>query len=238
MKWIKEFFYFSKTERNGIFFLMVLIFLIIGVQFGFWFKYNWHQIPKVLSIHSEILYENKQSDFSLKPPKPKKYSFKNNKTDRKVDYYKNKDYAKKKYDTLRSFKSEVFTKHPIRIDINESTSQQWQKIYGIGPVIASRIIKYRELLGGFHSPSQIREVYGIDSALYHSFDSNIYVKNVQLVKIGVDTASFNTLFKHPYIDYQLTISLLGLQRKKHWSIDSLKFLVDEDLNTKLAPYLE
>ncbi|NDF99641.1 MAG: helix-hairpin-helix domain-containing protein, partial [Chitinophagia bacterium] len=52
------------------------------------------------------------------------------------------------------------------MSLNESDSVSLEKLPGIGPVLASRIIRYREKLGGFYHRSQLREVYGIDDSLY------------------------------------------------------------------------
>ena len=36
------------------------------------------------------------------------------------------------------------------IDVNRADAQEWQQLYGIGPVLSGRIVKFRDLLGGFH----------------------------------------------------------------------------------------
>lgn len=52
---------------------------------------------------------------------------------------------------------------PFQVELNSTDSIELIKIKGIGPVFASRIMKYRDLLGGYVSISQLQEVYGIDS---------------------------------------------------------------------------
>lgn len=47
------------------------------------------------------------------------------------------------------------------IDLNTATSSQLQSIPGIGPVIAGRIIAYREAHGPFTSLSQLCDVEGV-----------------------------------------------------------------------------
>ncbi len=58
------------------------------------------------------------------------------------------------------------TELPATININTADSVLFEKLPGIGPVLARRIIRYRTLLGGYYSPEQIREVYGITDSLF------------------------------------------------------------------------
>src|SRR5665647_1059817 len=48
-----------------------------------------------------------------------------------------------------------------RLDLNSADSLHLLEIPGIGPVFASRIIRYRTLLGGYYAVDQLREVYGM-----------------------------------------------------------------------------
>lgn len=50
---------------------------------------------------------------------------------------------------------------PAVIDINTATSQQLQTLPGIGPVIADRIVAYREEYGAFESVGELMNVSGI-----------------------------------------------------------------------------
>ena len=50
--------------------------------------------------------------------------------------------------------------------LNASDTAEWKKIPGIGSVYASRIVQYRNLLGGFSHVEQLLEVYGIDQELF------------------------------------------------------------------------
>lgn len=51
----------------------------------------------------------------------------------------------------------------IPLDINSISAAQLQQIQGIGPVMATRIIKARDDAGGFKNLSQLLEVKGIGS---------------------------------------------------------------------------
>lgn len=50
---------------------------------------------------------------------------------------------------------------PAILDLNTATAEQLQTLPGIGPVIAERIISYRETNGGFESVGELMQVPGI-----------------------------------------------------------------------------
>lgn len=52
------------------------------------------------------------------------------------------------------------------VDINAATAEVLEQIPGVGPVLAQRIITYREQNGGFTSVEQLMEVSGIGEATF------------------------------------------------------------------------
>jgi competence protein ComEA len=128
-----------------------------------------------------------------------------------------------------------------RIFFSESDSVTLQIVPGIGASSAGRIIKYRERLGGFHSPEQLNEIFGLTPEViakiweYFEFDSKVYRK------INLNHLELDQLSKHPYISYQEAKVLLAY-RKQHG-----RFTSEEDLMKikifrkewvdKLTPYL-
>lgn len=57
--------------------------------------------------------------------------------------------------------AEDSTESPPLLDINRATKEQLEALPGIGPVLAQRIITYREKSGGFKSIAQLRNISGI-----------------------------------------------------------------------------
>jgi len=60
------------------------------------------------------------------------------------------------------------------VEINISPDSTWQKLYGIGPVLGARIVKYRHMIGGFHDISDISSVYGITDTLLTQIRPYLY----------------------------------------------------------------
>ncbi len=50
---------------------------------------------------------------------------------------------------------------PAVLDVNRATEQDLERLPGIGPVLARRIVQYREEQGTFHDIEQLRRVKGI-----------------------------------------------------------------------------
>ena len=126
------------------------------------------------------------------------------------------------------------------LDLNHCDTAELQLIRGIGRYTASQIVQYRERLGGFYSPEQLKdEVFGklsLDTLLYR-FTAD--VDAVQL--IDVNQCSIDRLQRHPYIRYEQAKAIYTLRRKKVRleSIEDLRALpemTEEDLR-RAAPYL-
>jgi len=92
----------------------------------------------------------------------------------------------------------------LLIEINIADSAGLTRLYGIGPAFASRIISYRELLGGYYTRAQLLEVYGMDRERYEGFQKNIIIDPKQIKKIKILQADFKEILRHPYIPYSLT----------------------------------
>ena len=70
---------------------------------------------------------------------------------------------KKEKKQFEKFPSKAFAKKEkiILIDINQATKEDLIKIYGIGEAISLRILKQKEVLGGFVSMDQMSDVWGL-----------------------------------------------------------------------------
>lgn len=73
------------------------------------------------------------------------------------------------YISVQSQTKPVGTEQPENglLDINTATLEQLQALPGVGPVLARRILDYREAHGAFSSVSQLTLVKGIGLSLLH-----------------------------------------------------------------------
>ncbi len=132
-------------------------------------------------------------------------------------------------------------KKKVLIDLNTADSVALLTLYGIGPSFAKRIVKYRNLLGGFYSKQQLLEVYGFDQDRLDKIESYCEVSSTGIKKINVNTVKTDELKKHPYFDYYTAKAIVD-QRiilKKYTSIQQIKEipLIHDELFAKIRNYL-
>ena len=85
-------------------------------------------------------------------------------------------------------------------DLNVADTSQLKSVTGIGRVLAARIVKFRDGLGGFIDPRQVYEVYGLDSATVDKLCKVAFIAdNFMPRKINLNKAGENELSSHPYI---------------------------------------
>ena len=63
----------------------------------------------------------------------------------------------------------------VPLNLNTATLEQLQTLPGVGPVLAQRIIDYRQQHGGFGSVADLRNVTGIGDARYNELKSRVTV---------------------------------------------------------------
>ncbi len=130
----------------------------------------------------------------------------------------------------------------IILELNTADTITLTQLPGIGPSFAKRIIKYRDLLGGFAYKEQLFEVYGFDSLHFNQLENNVTVNADKIKRININLATFNELKSHPYIKYPIANAIVNY-RKQHGNyaaISDLKrlVLIDDEIFRKFAPYLK
>jgi competence protein ComEA len=130
----------------------------------------------------------------------------------------------------------------ILVNINTASNEELMAIRGIGPIYASRIMKYRDMLGGYVSTEQLSEVYGL-------MDHPDIIVQLQPyftigdgpTKLDINTATWVQLVKHPYIDKHIANSIVNMRKAhgKYAAVADLQrsHLIDEVLLNHLRAYL-
>ncbi|UCG27269.1 MAG: helix-hairpin-helix domain-containing protein, partial [Bacteroidales bacterium] len=84
------------------------------------------------------------------------------------------------------------------IEINSADTMDLMPLKGIGPVLSRRILKYRNLLGGFYWKEQLLEVYGLTSVTYSEIEAFIEIDTFLVKKINLNQCTYADLIRHPY----------------------------------------
>lgn len=127
------------------------------------------------------------------------------------------------------------------IEINEATKEELIKLRGIGDVLSTRMIKYRDKLGGFYDIQQVSEVYGISDSLFLALQKHMKVTSQRVKKIHLNQAELNQLKGHPYISWKLANQIINY-REKVKPFDSVEetrklYAINDSIYNKLLPYL-
>ena len=221
----KDFFYFSRRERQGI---LVLIVLIAGVFIGkFLFTPKKTEPIDINVVPNE---NNKSSENqevipekATEPPVRKPYFYGNQKPDysssKPVQQTEKRTYYPPPAETRTPPKqnqyptTEKFAEVTV-VELNISDTLTLMKIPGIGASYAKRIVSYRNLLGGYFKPEQLQEVYGMYEELYEKITPYLLVDISEINLIPVNTASIDKLRSHPYINFYQAKAIVEMRKKK------------------------
>lgn len=128
------------------------------------------------------------------------------------------DSLKKVPQSSRSYPSRVrqSTRPGVRLNIpiNAADSADLLPLPGIGPVFAGRIIRYRNMLGGYVHTDQLSEVYGLSLETIQLIAPQIQVDTSSIRKLYINKSSFRDLLKHPYLEYEDVIVLMNFMESE------------------------
>lgn len=224
----REYLSFTKRERTGI--ITLVIFLLVLIFLPRFFC----QAPKtVTEIISPQQFEQlvKKDDYQWARDTARHYSYKT----------KTKDYPpfRKQYGGNKVFPKQYRSSGII--DINLADTAAFIALPGIGSKLASRIVLFREKLGGFYSVKQIAEVYGLKDSVYQKIVSYLKCDAAAVRKLHINIAGKDELKQHPYIRWQIAEAEVAY-REQHGRFNSLNDLakinlIDSVVLTKMIPYL-
>ena len=128
----------------------------------------------------------------------------------------------------------------VVININEADTSSFIALPGIGNKLASRIINFRDKLGGFYSVEQVSETYGLPDSSFQKIKGSLQLSG-SVKRLNINTATKDELKTHPYIKWNLANAIVEY-RNQHGnfkSLDELKniALIDEVTFNRIVHYL-
>lgn len=110
------------------------------------------------------------------------------------------------------------------MDLNEARAEDLRSIPGIGPVLSSRIVRFRDRLGGFLLDEQLFDVYGLDEEVGRKALKMFRVKQIpRIKKIPLNTAGVEELSELVYLGKKLAGRIVAY-RDAHGKFDSIEQL--------------
>ncbi|MEI6455541.1 MAG: helix-hairpin-helix domain-containing protein [bacterium] len=217
---LKDYLSFSRSEQKGIFVLLIILLSLVLSNILFPASSD-HPPVDFSSFEKEIIAFERAWQKAKDEEKQKKRNF-----------FIAHDTA---YPSVRKPRID-FT-----VEINSADTFELQRLRGIGPSFARRIIGYRKRLGGFTRKEQLLEVFGMDSSRYSSILPNLTVIPDSVHRIDLNNVTFKDLLKHPYFPFEVTkaIMIYRQKNKKFRSTDELKGIegVTDSVFRRMVPYL-
>jgi DNA uptake protein ComE-like DNA-binding protein len=97
----------------------------------------------------------------------------------------------------------------VVLDINLASKEDLMKVYGIGDAISDRILKQKELLGGFVSMEQMEDVWGLSPEVIEKLNQQFAIQtNPNPKRIKINEASIKELGQFPYFRYPISKSIV------------------------------
>ena len=221
---LEEYFVFSKRERLGIYILSFITLMVWAIPFFFATTDSIEDIFTVTYI---------QMDSAREQLIAKQQTTKTDKSAnsaRGIDFKNTRVVGTSKRNTIAI------------LNVNDADSIEFEKLPLIGEKLSSRIVRYRERLGGFIKLSQLKEVYGITDSTYERIVPYLMIsKDFNPRQININTATYDDLRKHPYAHYRF-IKIVLAYRNTHGQFLDKQALekveqIDHLVIDKIAPYL-
>ncbi|MFN6379456.1 MAG: helix-hairpin-helix domain-containing protein [Flavobacteriales bacterium] len=202
----KDLLTFSKKEKNGILFLVVMVVIVGTVQWAlpFFFQKETIQIDIVHYFGDSSTVDSFDNDYAHRfesTYQKSRYGFEKSGQDKKSEY----------------------RWRLLNLPINEVDTTTLSLIRGVGAYSARKILKYRDALGGFIDTSQVRETYNLKSEICDSVLLHTCCFGENIKRININSASDSIMGKHPYIGWKKA-KIIRAYLEKHGP-----FTVCEDL---------
>ena len=127
------------------------------------------------------------------------------------------------------------------IEINTADSAAFEKLKGIGAVLAGRIVRFREDVGGFYAIKQLKDVWGLSDSTYTFIKPHLKIDKKEVRKININKADYETFRKNPYIRGNVAKWAVNYRRNNYGfkSVDQFARVpeMSEENFKKVLPYL-
>lgn len=113
------------------------------------------------------------------------------------------------------------------IDINSASFDDWKSLPGIGEVLAGRIIKFRDRMGGFSGIEQVKKTYGISDSVFTLISPYLSVNTKTRRLLNINAASAYDLKNRTNLPDAVAKAIIVYRQQNgpFKSVDDLKKIV-------------
>lgn len=210
MNW-RDLLYFSKGERRALSVLLGLITISWILLLITYLKTETTGQEKQIVPTESAAIANKGVADTIRTKNP---TITHKPKDKQASPSNRHSFPKQPVTANRKFvRSEKFPSGTI-VELNTADTTTLKKVPGIGSTFARRIIKYRDLLGGFYTVNQLKEVYGINEERYPALEPWFITDTTYIRKLPVNLLPADSLRRHPYINYKQAYKIEQLRKQK------------------------
>ena len=201
---------------------------------------------KEKTIYTIQNYLNKGGHFYKPSDLEKIYGLKPGDCARLESYVKIESQSKNHFtDTPNSDFKKIEQEPPVSrsktIDINSADTTAFISLPGIGNKLASRIVNFREKLGGFYSIDQVGETYALADTTFQKIKKYLALSNATVKTFNINTATKDEMKSHPYMKWAIANAIVEF-RNQHGDFSSLEdlkkiSLITDEIFLKIKPYL-
>jgi comEA protein len=174
--------YFTRQEQRIIILLGTVMLLGTGVLLVKRFQPGWIMRLSMGEPDFDVQKDQKSprlesvASMSTDQPMQKRQSDQSTRNDTPIST--DRPAQKQRLDQSRKSDVEAGTSRPqAKININTANEEELESLPGIGPVLAQRIIDYRQEHGKFANIYELTHVYGIGSATLRKLEDRITVRD-------------------------------------------------------------
>ena len=131
---------------------------------------------------------------------------------------------------------------PQFVELNTADSLSLLKVKGIGPYLSSKILRYRNALGGFINLDQLNEIFAIKPEQISEIKPYLTLDITKINFIDVNRADYYQLNAHPYISAKEAKAIIAY-RQQHGVFNKLEdlekiYVLNKNMIQKVSPYLK
>jgi competence protein ComEA len=194
--------------------------------------------PKLIS--TIINFRNKGGKFFKPEDLRKLYTLKKEEADVLLPYVRMNSIQTENKFSPNNFSSEKIKLIDHVIDINTATIDEVKRLPGVSFSLANKIIRYREVIGGFKNADQLKKTYGMNDSIFTAIKPWI-IPLAEKSLININTASLKEMLTRNTVPEHVAKAII-IYREQHKGFKSVSELmnipfISKELFDKISPSL-